>query len=133
MGEERACRSVEGGDRCHIRIGQYEVENVDILYHALSVCGLRQHNNTSLDIPAEHDLCSGLAVFFADVHKRFILEQTASALAEGRPRLTLYTVLVHVLLGGLLLIEDVRFHLKESFEKFRLVIWFKPLGLQIVT
>ena len=111
MREERACRRVEGGDRCHIFIREREVENVDILYHTISVCGLRQHNNTALNIPAEHDLSSGLAIFFADIYERFILEQTASALTEGRPRLTLYAVLVHVLLGDLLLIEDMSFHL----------------------
>ena len=93
MGKERACRSVEGGDRCHIFIREREVENIDILYHSLSVCGLRQHNNTALNIPAEHDLCGGLAIFFADIYERFILKQTASAHASHcTPYLSMYSL-----------------------------------------
>jgi hypothetical protein len=37
VGEEGACRSVEGGDGCHIRFGQYEFKINQNLYYFFAI------------------------------------------------------------------------------------------------
>ena len=97
--KEGAGGGVQGCNGGHVVLGEGKVEDIPVLNHPLPVGGLGQDDHTPLDVPTQHHLCRSLAVLCPDGVQDLILEETAPALAEGRPGLDLNPVLVHPLLG----------------------------------
>ena len=104
---------VHRGDAGHLVIGQGEVEDVEVLFHALAANRLGDGHDAALDQPAEHDLGDGLAVGVADGGERRIGEQVVASLGEPAPRLDLHAVGVHQLVVGVALEERVRLDLVD--------------------
>lgn len=73
--------------------------------------GLRDDDDIVLEQEAQGDLCGGLSILCADGGQNRVGEHILAALCERTPRLDLAAVLFQVLLGDLLLLEDVGFDL----------------------
>jgi len=109
--EEEARAGVERGDRGQVVVGELEVEDVEVLGHAVRADRLRDDDDSALDQPAEHDLGDGLAVRLGDRGQHRVREVVVPAFGERAPGLVLNTVLAH---EGLLLpalMEHVRLDL----------------------
>lgn len=61
MGEKCAFPFVQRRNCAHIFARQRKVKHLEILFHALLVNGLWDDDHTSLDMPAQHDLCGCFA------------------------------------------------------------------------
>ena len=97
MVEEQRGSCVQRGDAAHLVVGELEVEDVDVLGHALGADRLRDDDDVALDEPAQHDLRDGLAVRRADLAQCGVGEQVVAALGERSPGLDLHTALMHLL------------------------------------
>ena len=104
----RIHQSFDGG---HILGGEGEIEQVEVLLHPIFVDGLRDDDDIALEQEAQGDLCGGLSILCADGGQNRVGEHIFAALCERTPRLDLAAVLFQVLLGDLLLLEDVGFDL----------------------
>src|SRR3954451_14832604 len=69
----------------HVRAGQLEVEDVEVLLNPRARDRLPEHNVATLDVPAQCDLRRRLALRFGDPHDRGVVEHLP--LGDGRPRL----------------------------------------------
>ena len=67
MVKEETVGGVELGYRLHVVSIKFEVEEVQILFHALLVNGLWNDDDVALQQPAQGYLCSCLAVFLANL------------------------------------------------------------------
>ena len=67
MVEEETVGGVELGYLLHVVSIKFEVEEVQILLHALLVDGLRDDDYVALQQPAQGYLCSSLAIFLANL------------------------------------------------------------------
>ena len=105
--EERAATGVERGDGDHLVVAQREVEDVEVLFHAIAVRALRDTDHTALQQPAQHDLGDRLAVRLADASEDLVAEEVVSALRKGCPALHGYLLAGHILLCVALLEEHV--------------------------
>ena len=65
--EEETVGGVEIGNRLHVVSIKFEVEEVQILLHALLVDGLRDDDHVALQQPAQGYLCSSLAICLANL------------------------------------------------------------------
>ena len=101
------------GDAGHLVVGQGEVEDVEVLFHAFAADRLGDGHDAALDQPPEHDLGDGLAVGVADGGERRVGEQVVAALGEPAPGLDLHAVGAHELLVGVALEERVRLDLVD--------------------
>ena len=67
MVEEKTVGGVERSNLLHVLSIEFEVEEVQILYHSLLVNGLRDDDYIALQQPAQGYLCGSLAVFLANL------------------------------------------------------------------
>ena len=67
MVEEETVGGVELGNRLHVLSIKFEVEEIQIFFHALLVDGLRDDDYIALQQPAQGYLCGSLAVFLANL------------------------------------------------------------------
>ena len=67
MVEEETVGGVELGNRLHVLSIKFEVEEIQIFFHALLVNGLRDDDHIALQQPAQGYLCSSLAIFLANM------------------------------------------------------------------
>ena len=67
MVEEETVGGVELGNRLHVLSIKFEVEEIQIFFHALLVNGLRDDDHIALQQPAQGYLCSSLAIFLANL------------------------------------------------------------------
>ena len=65
--EEETVGGVEIGNSLHVVSIKFEVEEVQILLHALLVDGLRDDDYIALQQPAQGYLCGSLAIFLANM------------------------------------------------------------------
>jgi hypothetical protein len=84
----------------HLFVREHEVEDVEVLFHALTTHGLRDRDDLALDEPPQHYLRDRLAVRAADLGQERIGEQVVLALSESAPRLDLHSVRAHEVLIG---------------------------------
>ena len=66
MAKEHAGLGVKARDGCHLAVGEPEIENVQVFFHALLVRGLGQSNDVALGEPTQDHLRDGLAMRLAD-------------------------------------------------------------------
>lgn len=111
VGEERALLFIEACHNFHIFGGKLKVEHVEILCHSFDMRRFGNDYDSPLQFPTQDYLRYRLSVFFTDLINDGIVEHIPPALAEGRPRLYLYAVLLHPFLRLNLLVKGVRFHL----------------------
>lgn len=109
--EERAAPGVERGDGGHLVVAQREVEDVEVLLHALAVRALGGADHAALQQPTQHDLGDRLAVRLSDTGEDLVAEEVVSSLRKGRPALHGHVFAGHVLLRRTLLEEHVALHL----------------------
>ena len=67
MVEEKTVGGVERSNLLHVLSIEFEVEEVQILYHSLLVNGLRDDDYIALHQPAQGYLCSSLAILLANL------------------------------------------------------------------
>ena len=67
MVEEETVGGVERSNLLHVVCVKFEVEEVQVLFHALLVNGLRDDDYVALQQPAQGYLCSSLAIFLANL------------------------------------------------------------------
>ena len=67
MVEEETMGGVELGNRLHVLSFKFEVEEIQIFFHAFLVNGLRDDDHVALQQPAQGYLCSSLAIFLANL------------------------------------------------------------------
>ena len=60
--EENGAAGVQGGDASHVLLCQGEVEDVEVLFHTLTMDRFRDDRDVTLDEPSKHDLGNGLVV-----------------------------------------------------------------------
>ena len=129
MVKERAALGVERSNGDHLVVAQREVEDVEVLLHAIAVRALRDADHTALQQPAQHDLGDRLAVRLADASEDLVAEEAVSALRKGRPALHGHLLAGHVLLRLALLEEHVALDLvhggRDAVERDEVceVIW----------
>ena len=75
MVEEETVGGVEIGNRLHVVSIKFEVEEVQILFHALLVNSLRDDDHVALQQSAQGYLCGSLAVFLANLGEGRVGEQ----------------------------------------------------------
>ena len=93
VGKEQRLFSIQCGDGLHIGLIQREIEYIEVLFHALSVRGLRDDHHVTLHQIAKRDLRGGLAVLFGDGEQRLVGEHAVLAFCERSPCHVLRTVL----------------------------------------
>lgn len=114
MVEELALPVLERGDLRHLIVGELEVEDVEVLRHALGMHGLRDRHHPALHEPAQDDLSDRLAVLLANRGQHRIGEQIVPALRERSPGLDLDAALAHELVIGHSLMERVGLDLVDG-------------------
>ena len=67
MIEEEAVGGVECSNLLHVLSIEFEIEEIQILYHSFLVNGLRDDDYVALQQPAQGYLCSSLAIFLANL------------------------------------------------------------------
>ena len=72
---------------------------------------LRNDYDSSLNVPAQHDLCGSLLIFLCNLRNHRVIKSTSSALSKGSPCFQLNTVFVCPFLQILLLIENMGLYL----------------------
>ena len=112
--EEQRRAGVHGGDEGQLVGGELEVEDVDVLAHALGANGLGDDDDVALDEPAQDDLGDGLAVRGTDLAEDGVGEDVVLAFGERAPGLDLHAVLAHDRLVGDALVERVRLDLVDG-------------------
>ena len=105
--EEEALAGVEGCDGLHIVVAEREVEDVEVLGHALDVDRLRYDDDAPLNQPAECHLGHALAVLMADGLEHGVGEEAVASFGKRPPRHDAAAESVHVLAGFGLLVEYV--------------------------
>ena len=118
VGEEQALAFIQLADGLHLLLGQREIKDVKVLLHPLLVGGFGDDHHVALQQKAQGSLRGGLVVLLADFVQNGIGEKVVASLGEGPPGLVLYAVLFHVLVRGLLLMEDVGLHLVDRRRDF---------------
>ena len=114
VGEEQALPLVQLADGRHVLAAQGEVEHVDVLLHALLVGGLGDDHHIALQQKPQGHLGGGFTVFLTNLHQDGVGEEILPPFGKGTPALMLHMVLLHVLMGRLLLLEHMGFHLVHS-------------------
>lgn len=72
---------------------------------------LRNDYDSSLNVPAQHDLCRSLLVSLCKLHNHWVIKSTTSTLSKGSPCFQLNTIFVSPLLQVLLLVENMGLYL----------------------
>ena len=85
MTDDLALAHVQCGNLRLVVIVQLEVEDVQVLGHALGLRGFGQHHDAALDEPAGDDLRHGFAVFLADGGEHGVLEDAELAFGKRSP------------------------------------------------
>ena len=67
MVEEKTVGGVERSNLLHVLSIEFEVEEVQILYHSLLVNGLRDDDYIALQLPVQGYLSGSLALFLANL------------------------------------------------------------------
>ena len=111
MGEEQALTRIQRFDLGHFISSQCKIEHVKVLFHAVTMNGLRNDDNILLEQEAKGYLRTGLTMRFTDSLQRRVIEEIIATFSERAPGHNLNVVLLHVFLGNLLLLEHMRFYL----------------------
>lgn len=114
MGEEQALSGVQLLDLRHLTGSQLEVKDVKILLHPILVDRLGNDHHIALQQEAQSDLGGAFAVLRTDLLQGGRIEEVVLSLGKGSPGHDLRAVLLEVLLGDFLLLEDVGFHLIDG-------------------
>ena len=77
--------SIHGCQRRHLLRAQLEVEDRQVLDHALFPHRLREHHHTFLQVPAQHNLLNALAVSLGYLSEPWQLGKLILALAQRTP------------------------------------------------
>ena len=72
MVEEETMGGVELGNRLHFLSFKFEVEEIQIFFHAFLVNGLRDDDYVALQQPAQGYLCSSLSIFLANLGEGWV-------------------------------------------------------------
>ena len=78
-GVEEALLLVERAHLPHLPVGQLEVENLDVLPDVVGIRSAGDDGETLLDVPAQDDLCRGLAVGFGYLLYHGVMQQRTVA------------------------------------------------------
>lgn len=105
------------GDDRHFFLRQCEIPNVNVLHHALDMNRLGNDRYTTLNVPTERRLRSGLIVFFADGNEIGVRENPVLAFRQRSPCLRLHTVILHILECLGLSEERMQLNLIDSGER----------------
>lgn len=132
MREERAFAFVQSRKGGYVVFGEFEVEHVEIFLHSFAADGLRDDDNPALYQISQSCLGDSFAVLFADGHYSRVGKKVLPALGEGAPALVGDAVLLHHGVGGLLLLEDVRFDLVDRGLYLAEVVYVdQPVGVEV--
>lgn len=107
MREEAAGARLQRRDGFYIVIRKLEVEDGQVLQHALLPHRLRKGDDAALNQPTKYDLSHGLAVTLGNRHQSVVLEQVIPSLGEGGPRLRLDAEPTHKLDAFGLLVKRI--------------------------
>ena len=118
VGEEQALAFIQLADDLHLLLGQREIKDVKVLLHPLLVGGFGDDHHVALQQKAQGGLRGGFVILLTDFVQDGIGEKVVASLGEGAPGLVLHAVLFHVLVRGLLLMEDVGLHLVDRRGDF---------------
>ena len=102
---------VERRDRRHFLETQREVENVQVLRHALAPHGLRNHHDAPLIEPAKNHGGDGLSVRPGDFRENRVREDSLLSFGKGRPGFVDDSFGLEEFVRFLLLTEGMRFDL----------------------
>ena len=130
--EEGTLLAVQGCHRLHVLRTQLEVEDGEVLGHALLAHGLGDGHHAALRQPAQDHLRHALAVLPGHRLQGLVVEEVILALGERPPRLDLDVVFLEELLGLSLLVEGVRLDLVDGGHDF--VVHeeiHEPVGIEI--
>ena len=103
----------------HLGIRQREVENAQVFFHALRVCGFYNGHDTALRQPAERHLRGRFPVACGDGTERFILEKVCLSCGQGRPCLHLDIPAFHI--GAFILPLEERIALYQIDSRFHFI------------
>ena len=67
MAKKHAGLGVKARDGCHLAVGEPEIEDVQVFFHALLVRGLGQSDDVALSEPTQDHLRDGLAMYLANL------------------------------------------------------------------
>lgn len=107
MAKEHAGLGVKARDGCHLAVGEPEIEDVQVFFHALLVRGLGQSDDVALSEPTQDHLRDGLAMYLANLGQGGIGEHVLHALPERSPCFLSHAPLDHVLASFDLLVERI--------------------------
>ena len=113
-----AVAHIQGVDPVHFLLGEGEVPDIKILFHAITVDALWDDYHTPLDIPTQGHLGGSLTVSAANLCQQRIGEDTELTFRKGPPCLRNHAVVRHGLYGLLLVEEGVDFHLVHGWFYF---------------
>ena len=85
--EEEAVLQVESGDANHLVCRQFEVEDVEVLFHTLLMSALRDDDDTTLNQESQCRLGESLAMRLAYLCEHLIVEEIVQALGKWSPRI----------------------------------------------
>lgn len=87
MADDLAVPHIQLRNFLHILLGELEIPNIKIQFHALFVNGLRDNDHSPLNIPAQGHLSGGLAVLASDLCQNRVGKNAKLALGKRPPRL----------------------------------------------
>ena len=85
MVEEKALSGIEFADFGHIGLCEREIENVEVIPDVGGISRAGDNHIAALDVPAEHDLGAGLAVFGGQLREHRLLDQALVAMPQRLP------------------------------------------------
>ena len=116
---------VKTGHGLHVVIGQFKVEDIDVLGHPLLVNGLWNDRDAPLQEPTQDDLTIGLAVLGCNLGNRFVGEDVVLTFGEWCPGFNPDAFTLRKLNFLVLLVPRVNFDLVNSglngFRQFQVL------------
>ena len=110
---------IQRRDLPHLVLCQSKVENAQVFRHSLRVCGFYDGHDAALRQPAELHLCVSFLMACSDGAERFIPEEVRLPCGQGRPRLHLNVLALHV--GAFILPLEEGIALHQIDRRFYLV------------
>lgn len=107
MREEAACASLQRCDASEVRCIQFEVEDIEVLRHALFPDGFGERQDVALNQPAQYDLTHRFSVFRGNRDQLCALKQIVATLGERCPGFRLRVVVAHERHALFLLMEGI--------------------------
>ena len=130
--EEQTVFSVESFNLFHFRIGQLEIENVEVLLHSLFVSAFGDYHNSALQKIAQSCLGRALVMSFTNFLQYGIAEKIVSSFGKRSPRHDLATVFLQIFVGFDLLVEHMCFHLIHCRLDFHVLLQIdEAVGVEI--